>query len=296
MILSLGICFSGGGIKGAAHIGVLKAFEEAKINFEYISGASSGSIVACLYSMGYKSDEIKEIFKNNFKKIKYVEFKKLIELLCGIVFKGKITIDGLNSGVKIENLMKKYAKEKNIFKINEINKKLLVPSVDMYTGKIYYFSSINDAKNKRTISDKIIYDNNIEIGKAVRASCSYPGVFSPCKYKNNKLIDGGIRENTPWKELKKNGAERVICVTFSEKENCKEENNIFDIIERSIKILNHELSNYELDGVDYMIKIKSLPVNLLETKKFDYLYELGYKYAKNFINKNLDKLNINLSY
>lgn len=49
--MKLGLCLAGGGIKGVAHIGAIKALEEEKINFEYISGTSSGSIVATLYSV-----------------------------------------------------------------------------------------------------------------------------------------------------------------------------------------------------------------------------------------------------
>lgn len=49
--MKLGLCLAGGGIKGVAHIGVLKALEEEKISFEYISGTSSGSIVATLYAV-----------------------------------------------------------------------------------------------------------------------------------------------------------------------------------------------------------------------------------------------------
>ena len=63
--MSIEICFSGGGIKGAAHIGVIKAFEEEKIKFEYLSGTYSGSIVSVLYSIGYNFNEIKEIFEKN---------------------------------------------------------------------------------------------------------------------------------------------------------------------------------------------------------------------------------------
>lgn len=288
--MSLGICFSGGGIKGAAHIGVLKAFEEENIDFKYISGTSSGSIVSSLYAMGYKSDEIKDIFKNNYKKIKYIEIKNIFKLIYGIIFKRKIIIDGLNSGDKIEKIINKYSEKKNIYNINQINKKILIPSVEVDTGKIYYFSSINNAENNREFSDKIIYVNNINVGKAVHASCSYPGIFSPCKFNNIKLIDGGIRENTPWKELKKLGVSQVICVSFVENNKIKQEKNIFDIIENSIKILSHELANYELKGVDFLIKIKSKQVGLLEIEKFNYLYELGYKYGKNFINKNKEKI------
>ena len=56
--MKLGLALSGGGIKGAAHIGVLKAFEDENIKIDYISGTSSGSIVATLYAIGYKPEEI----------------------------------------------------------------------------------------------------------------------------------------------------------------------------------------------------------------------------------------------
>ena len=61
--MKLGICLAGGGVKGAAHIGAIKALEENNIKFQYISGTSSGSIVAALYACGYTTDEIYNIFK-----------------------------------------------------------------------------------------------------------------------------------------------------------------------------------------------------------------------------------------
>lgn len=66
--MKLGLSLAGGGIKGVSHIGALKALEEENIKFDYISGTSSGSIVATLYAVGYTPDEIYEIFKNTQKK------------------------------------------------------------------------------------------------------------------------------------------------------------------------------------------------------------------------------------
>ena len=103
--MKLGLSLSGGGIKGAAHIGVLKAIEEENIKIDYISGTSSGSIVATLYALGYKPEEIYTIFKKWAKKIKYVSPTNLLLFLLGIIFKGKIIITGLNNGKEIETLM-----------------------------------------------------------------------------------------------------------------------------------------------------------------------------------------------
>ena len=282
--MSIGICFSGGGIKGVAHIGALKAFEEENIKFDYIAGTSSGSIVACLYSVGYNSDEIYEIFKKYINNINYFEIKNIINLILGILIKRKIIITGLNSGKKIEKLINKDCAKKEINNINQINKKLLIPCVNLKTGDVHIFSSIKN-RNRKEYSDNIIYENNINIGKAVRASCSYPGVFSPCIIEDNYMVDGGIRENVPWKELKECGARKVISVIFQNEIKEKNEINMFDVISGSMELLCRELSNYELNGADYLLKIKTKNIQLLDKTKMDYLYNLGYIETKGKINE-----------
>ncbi len=147
----------------------------------------------------------------------------------------------------------------------------------MNTGTVYIFSSI---KETRGYSDKVKYINDINIGKAVRASCSYPGVFSPCIYKETELVDGGIRENVPWKELKENGVDAVISVVFTKDIKYKGNKNILDVIVDSIDIMGHELSNYELEGADYLLKIHTKDVSLLDASQMDYLYKRGYEEAK----------------
>lgn len=285
--MKMALCLSGGGVKGAAHIGALKAFEEANIEFNYISGTSSGSIVAALYAVGYSSDEIYCLFKKYAKKIKYIDMGAILKILKNLITKGKFIVEGLNSGRAIEKAITNACAKKGIYTIGKVQKKLLVPSVALDTGKIYFFNSM---QRRATYSDEIIYDDKIEIGKAVRASSSYPGVFCPCEYNGIKLIDGGIRENTPWREWKKVGVDKVICIGFETKNEAKKEKNMVDIISDSLGILCHELSNYELYGVDYLMKIKTKDVSLLDTKQFSYLYEQGYNQAKKFIKVELSKI------
>ena len=282
--MKLAICLAGGGAKGAAHIAVLKAIEEANIKYDYIAGASSGSIVASLRAMGYTPDEIYELFKKYCKKIKHVDFKNVLKLLMGMVLKRSIIIDGLNSGETIEKVINEAASKKGISNLNQIKNNLLIPSVELNTGMLYMFSSIN---NREIYSDEIKYIYDINIGKAVRASCSYPGVFSPCVFDDDELIDGGIRENIPWKEAKANGADKVFCVKFENKKKAKCRKNIIDVLTGSIDILCHELSNYEIDGADYMLTLRTKNISLLDCSKIDELYELGYKEGKKFLQKNI---------
>ena len=159
---------------------------------------------------------------------------------------------------------------------------LAIPSVDLCNGEVICFTSCEFRNN---ISDSTIFKNDIEIGKAVRASCSYPAIFSPCPYKDIKLIDGGVRENVPWKELKALGADKVINIVFEDKENIVCNKNLIEIAGRAIGLLGRELSNYELDGSDFTLKITSNKVGLLDMKKIDELYELGYRQTKEKIQK-----------
>lgn len=279
--MSLGLALAGGGAKGAAHIGVLKAFEEEKIKINYIGGTSSGSIVATLYATGYTADDIYYIFKKYCKKIKYVELKNIFKLFFGSTLTGTIIIDGLNSGKSIKKLINKICAEKNIKNISEIKMPLTVPSVDMNTGDVICFTS----SKIRSFSDNTIFINDANIGDCVQASCSFPSVFSPCNYNNRKLIDGGIRENVPWRELKFLGADKVISVVFENEvdEGCCK--NLVDVAVRSFELMGKELSKHELSGADYLIKIKSKKISLLDMSKMDYFYELGYREAKKFLLK-----------
>jgi len=239
--MKLGLSLSGGGIKGVSHIGAIKALDEAGIKFDYISGTSSGSIVATLYACGYNTDEIYNIFKKYAKSIKYVDFV-------------------------------------NFHK----------PAVNISNEKLYVFSN-NILKNK---TDEIEYINDVDIGSAVQASCSYPGIFSPCRIGNNLLVDGGIAENLPWRENKRAGAEKVLSIVFEDKKPkscCK---NLFEVVGKSYSILNHELNKYEWDGTDYLLKIKTDNIGLLDKSKMSQLYKEGYFQTKNSISEIKMKLGI----
>lgn len=282
----IGLALAGGGIKGAAHIGAIKALKEAGLHFDYISGTSSGSIVATLYSCGYTTDEIYDIFKKYAKKIKYWDFNNIYNIGKNLIKTGDIEITGLNSGKAIYDFAKEICEKKGITNINQIQRKLIIPSVDIYTEDLYVFHSGNSIKNEKSIK----YFNDVDIATAIRASCSYPGIFCPYQFKDTLLVDGGIEENLPWRETKRIGADKVLSIVFVNKNSKKCCKNIFQILDKSFGIICHELEKYEWDGTDYLLQIEYEDVGLLDWRKVEELYKEGYNQTKKHIDEIREKL------
>ena len=278
-----GLCLAGGGIKAAAHIGALKAFEEENIKFDCVSGASSGSIIATMYALGYSSDEIWQMFQRYCKKIKYADWKNIFKIIIGLIFQRRIVVDGLNSGKVVEKIMKEICQEKGVGVISEIKMPLAISMVDLQKGTVYIASS----KEQRSILlDNTEFITDIPIATAIRSSCSFPVVFSPCQYEGLQLIDGGTRENLPWKPLKQIGADEVYGISFDTVYNNKECcNNLIDVAARAMELQGRELYIYEKAGIDKDIKIRLKKVSLLDSRKIHELYEIGYRQTKNQIKK-----------
>ena len=277
-----GLSLSGGGIKAAVHIGALKAFEEEKIKFDCVSGASSGSIIATMYALGYSSDEMWKMFKKYYKKIKYVEWKQVIKMILGLIFTRRLVIDGLNSGKVIEKIINEICKKSHVENINEIKMPLMISMVDLQKGTVYIASS---QEKRKVLQDNTKYISDIPIATAVRASCSFPVVFSPCKFDGIQLIDGGTRETLPWKGLKEYGADEVYGIAFDtilEKNQCCK--NMIEVAARAMELQGRELANYEKEGIDHLITICLKKVALLDSSQIDILYKMGYEETKKQLN------------
>ncbi len=277
------LCFSGGGIKAFAHIGAIKALEEKKIKFDMVAGTSSGSIIAVLYALGYSSEEMYKTLKKYLKKVRYVDIKNIFKIICGLLFTGRIVVDGLNSGEFLTKAMQEICKENNVYKMEDLKMPVAIPAVNLQNGEVIIFASKEIRQN---ISDEIKYIIDAPIDVAVRTSSGFPVVFSPYMYKKMQLIDGGVRENVAWKELKEMGADKVLGInfkTYTKKYECYE--NMIDIAVRSIGLMEHELSNYELDGIDKLLTITTKKVGLLDTSDIEYLYNKGYESASKFLNE-----------
>ncbi len=271
--MKLGVAFSGGGVKGAAHIGVLKALEENNIKIDAVSGTSAGSIVASLFAMGYTPEEMINLFRYFAKGMLKANPGDVVTN----VRNGKgLRLDGALSSVNVELAMQEVSKYKNLKNIDELKMPIAIPTVDINTSKKYVFTNYNHEED--------YYIKDIEIAKAVRASCTYPGVYAPFDYKDYRFVDGGVLDNVPSDEVKKLGVDKILTIKFVLNKNSKPR-GMYNIAMKCVDTIFEGLSKDSIEMSDYVFDIDVSKSSAFSIGKIDYCYEEGYKYAISRINE-----------
>ena len=278
--MKLGLALSGGGIRGIAHAGVLKALEENNIKIDAIGGTSSGSIIATLYAMGYSPYYIYILFKKYAKDLVNQNSISKVTSIGNFMANKKGNFQGFYTGEEIENGFNNIALRKGVKKISDIKMPIVIPTVDVQDSKKYIITNKIPEKS----SPNTEYINNIDIGKAIRASSSFPVVFSPCEYNKHRFLDGGILDNFPTTEVKKQGVDKTITVNFKA-DDIDENSNIMDIVMRTIDIMGNKISEENISNSDMVLTIQTDKTGLLENEKLDECYKYGYRQTIEQIDK-----------
>ncbi len=279
--MKLGLALSGGGIRGIAHAGALKALEDNNIKIDVIGGTSSGALIGSLYALGYTPYYIYILFKRYAKEIAGINSMPIINGIGNYMMSKKVEITGLKTGRSLERTFNDLANRKGVKEIGEIKTMpIVIPAVDIKEAKEYIFTnSVPNVENKEK------YITHIRVGKAVRASSSFPAVFCPCEFETHQFMDGGVLDNVPVIEVKKQGVDKVIAINFKSDE-VDSESNIMDLTMRTIDIMGNKISKESLEKSDLVITIQTDKAGLLDVEKLDSCYEYGYK----AIIENLDKI------
>ena len=206
----IGVTLSGGGAKGLAHIGILQAMDSAGLKVDFITGTSMGSAVGGLYAAGYAADTIEWIARRLdwnlvFSKEPQIsvisieekdEFNKYaieIPFHRGKFKLGKGYIEGQELWLKLSELFQPVY---NITNFDKLSIPFACIGTDLATG------------------NAVVMDQG-NIIACIRASMAIPAVFTPVKYGDKILVDGGIANNFPVLEAKKMGADIVIGVNLN---------------------------------------------------------------------------------
>jgi NTE family protein len=178
----VGLVLGVGAAYGLCHIGVLKVIEEEEIPVDVIVGSSIGALIASLWAIGKSSDEILEIAK---------EFKapKHIWTLIDLTFPRL----GFIKGTKLHRFLKKHLGNKTFYDI-KLPLKIIA----------------SDVKRK----EPRVFDKGL-LADALMASCAMPGVFTPFKFKEEMLFDGGVINPLPTEPMLKLGVKKIIAVNVT---------------------------------------------------------------------------------
>jgi NTE family protein len=213
----LGLALGGGAVLGFAHVGVLKALTEAGFRPAFVAGTSAGSLFGALFCAGLSCQDIIEASE----KISWMDL-----ITPAVPLMGLLKAEGL------EKVVKKLTDDKTI---EDLNIPFRAVATDLAGGK-----------------EVVIAGGSV--ARAVRASCSIPGIFIPLEEEGRLLADGGLVNNVPADIVRAMGADYVIAVDVICAADGRKPSNIGEVIFRSMTILIAGTNSAGLVHADLMVR------------------------------------------
>ena len=239
--MNLGLVLSGGGMRGAAHIGAIKALEEHNLYPTHIAGTSAGAIVGALYAYGYKWEDILKFFKS----VQILDIKKYALNKPGFIDTEKFYSD-----------FKNYIKNDDF---SFLKKDLSITATNILNGNLE------------------IFDKG-ELIRPILASAAMPGIFAPVKINDSYYIDGGTLNNFPV-ELLKTTCDKIIGVYVNGFDTIKINNlkHSHNVIERAFKLKSVKDDQEKFNDCDLVISPKELNnYGTFDRKHLDDIFKIGY--------------------
>ncbi|XOV94923.1 MAG: patatin-like phospholipase family protein [Bacteroidota bacterium] len=248
---NIGIALGGGGARGFAHLGVLKALEEKGIKPDVIAGTSAGSLVGVFIAAGKTPDETMKLMKEN----NITDYAKVV-----------LPVNGLLSLDNLETILKRHIDAETFEELD-----------------LPFFATVSALKE-----GKVVYQNKGKLIPFVKASASIPILFSPVKIEDECYVDGGLLDNLPIQPLM-NCCKKIIAVSISPIQEVEEIDNLVGVAARTFQLsVNSQLHKIE-ENADLFIEPEGLEkYDILNTRHADELFEIGYKHTKEL---NLDGFN-----
>ena len=245
---TFGLALGAGGSRGVAHIGFLQAIGEAGLRPDFVTGCSMGSIVGACYCAGVSPQDMKDA---------------VIDLKLFDLASLSLNKSGLMKMTKARKHIAALMGEKNF---DELEIPFACVATDIIKGRVI-----------------VLREGNVIDG--IIASSSIPGVFTPAsvgKYK--MLVDGGILERVPTRELRRMGAEVIVAVdvlgNLMEKE---VKGNLVDTLLRCIDIMDTRTTQRKRimrKYVDLWLEPELGPMDQYAVKDLEFAYEKGYELGK----------------
>lgn len=238
--VKIGLALGGGGARGYAHLGVLKAFEEYGLKFDFISGTSVGALIGAFYANGWNYSNMYEISS---------KFKEKEIRTSRIPFMPSNT-EGLQ---------------------NIITRSL--GDIDISDSKIPFAIIATDILSTK---ECIIKKGNL--AKAVAGSCAVPAIFQPVKFEDKVLIDGGVQNTLPSDVPKLFGCDYVIAVDVHAARNeGAKTSKYFDVLGATMRVLMSKSARLGYKYADLVLTPETKRFKSTKLEGFDDMIEEGYR-------------------
>lgn len=238
--MKIGIVLSGGGIRGIAHLGVLKALKDKGLRISHITGTSAGAIAGALYANNVDPYESLKIFKRS-------QLLRLVRLALGR--------PGLLNLESTYSMFKEYLPHDSFEKLQI---PLTITATNFFNGKLTYF-------NKGSLINKVL------------ASSCIPGVFNPINIEGILYVDGGVLNNFPVETLVGN-CDIIIGSSCNHLPNVNQVRSIKHVIERAATLsVNHDMEEKK-KLLNVLIEPKGLgETGIFEISKTEEIYWVAYE-------------------
>ena len=266
------LVLSGGGARGAAHVGVIKVLEEYRVPVDCIAGTSMGALVGAAYATGTSTPEMDTILKTISTELLFKENPPRQERSMrrkeddyGILFTPEVGLEdgqvkfgkGIVTGVQLETVLRQLSKAKGHYRFDELPIPYRAVATDLVTGKAVVF-------------------HEGELANVMRASMSVPGAVAPAEFNNMILVDGMLTSNLPIQTAREEmGADIVIAVNVGTPLLTREQlGGIFGVSGQMLSILteqNVQASLATLQPTDILI---SPELGNFSTGDFDHLQQI----------------------
>lgn len=298
----IGLVLSGGGARGAAHVGVIRLIEEMQLPIDYVVGTSMGAIVGALYAIGYTADEMdslmmvqdwKMLLSNDLPRLQQPYEQRMARKHYQISIpyeKGVFTENSSlyrDAGIKVRRTS-----------LQTFPKVLARPGLIDGNNLMHTFEQLTSA-----YADSVSYDTlphsfacvaadlvtggevvlrQGRLAESIRASMSIPGVFYPVYAGSQVLVDGGVVNNFPVNVARDMGADIIIGVEVNSAHiDARELQSFASIFERLIGTLGSDLHQQNVDDTDILIRpqVRHFPVMGFDTVNLRHLIDIGYRTA-----------------
>lgn len=314
---TVALVLSGGGAKGAAHVGVIRYIEELGIPVDMVLGTSMGALVGGLYSLGYTVDQIDSLMSNmdwnwalsdrlSRKYITYSDLKYKEKYLLSIPFfyerdyyrmmradeirfnpahRNDILHVGADNEEGTDFLKKNLLGSLPAGYISGQNVSNLISSLtigyqDPMSFQDFPIPFVCVAADMVSGKAKVWHEG--KINDAMRSTMSIPGMFAPVRLDGMVLVDGGLRDNYPTALAREMGADIIIGVDLSEtRRNYTDINNIGDILSQGVDMLMRESldRNIEIPDVKIKPRLKGFNMMSFDARSIDTIKVRGYEAA-----------------